>query len=1026
LTIQLPTAVYANASDMLSFWVDIYDYNLNESVSIFVYGYPNGSVGSWANCGATILTPRTDRDYNVRFGHDGTRQVVCIGEINSGWSYPQVVVRDVQAGYTASVDTLDDGWGITFLTTLPTVIVTSSGNTVVAKQLQTARTIGGVSFDGTANINLPGVNTTGNQNTTGSAATLTTARTIGGVSFNGSANINLPGVNTAGNQNTTGNAATATNVAWSGVTSTPTTLSGYSVAQLSVNPNTSAVNADTFEKTGIHYVGALSLLGQTDGALYANAYSTAWQHQIFGDYRTGQIVVRGKDNGTFGAWRTVLDSGNFNSYAPTLTGTGASGSWGISVTGSSASTTGNAATATTLQTARTIGGVSFNGSANINLPGVNTTGNQNTTGSAATLTTARTIGGVSFNGSANINLPGVNTAGNQNTTGNAGTVTNGVYTTNSVLINRTAIADTALDTTTTTGLYSVSYTGFSKSMLTWNVGGSTGPVQFEVNYSNTGEIRLRNQTDSTTWSSWRTFLTNFNYNSYSPTLTGTGASGSWGISVTGSSASTTGNAATATALQNARTIGGVSFNGTANINLPGVNTAGNQNTTGNAANVTGTVAVANGGTGQTSYTNGQLLIGNTTGNTLAKATLTAGTGITVTNGAGAVTIAATNNGTVTSVGGTGTVNGITLTGTVTGSGNLTLGGTLAIAATQITSGTLSVARGGTGATTLTANNVILGNGTSAPLFVAPSTSGNVLTSNGTTWTSAALPAGGLTYVVKTANYTAVDKQGVLADTAGGAFTVTLPATPATGAQVVVADSGSFWGTNNLTVARNGSTIGGLAENLVCDITGASVQFVYDGSTWEVYAQIGGNGGTAVTLTGTQTLTNKTINLTSNTLLATSAQMAAAVTDKTGSGALVFATSPTLVTPVLGTPSSGTLSSCTVDGTNAVGFRNVPQNSRSAAYTLVLADAGKHIFHPVADNNARTFTIPANSSVAYPIGTAITFINMAVANVTIAITSDTLTLSPAGTTGSRTLAQNGSATCIKITSTQWLISGSGLT
>jgi hypothetical protein len=136
--------------------------------------------------------------------------------------------------------------------------------------------------------------------------------------------------------------------------------------------------------------------------------------------------------------------------------------------------------------------------------------------------------------------------------------------------------------------------------------------------------------------------------------------------------------------------------------------------------------------------------------------------------------------------------------------------------------------------------------------------------------------------------------------------------------------------------------------------------------------------------------------------------------------------PTLTGPVLGTPASGTLSNCTVDGTSSVGYLNIPQNSQSAAYTLVLADAGKHIFHPVGDNNARTFTIPANSSVAYPIGTAITFINMAVANVTIAITTDTLILSSAGTTGSRTLATNGSATCIKITSTSWLISGSGLT
>jgi hypothetical protein len=165
-----------------------------------------------------------------------------------------------------------------------------------------------------------------------------------------------------------------------------------------------------------------------------------------------------------------------------------------------------------------------------------------------------------------------------------------------------------------------------------------------------------------------------------------------------------------------------------------------------------------------------------------------------------------------------------------------------------------------------------------------------------------------------------------------------------------------------------------------------------------------------------------------TFLATpsSSNLAAAVTDETGTGALVFATSPTLVTPLLGTPTSGVLSACTVDGTDAVGFRNIPQNSQSAAYTLVLADAGKHIFHPVGDNNARTFTIPANSSVAYPVGTAITFINMAAANVTIAITTDTMYLSSAGTTGSRTLAQYGSATAIKITSTNWLISGSGLT
>ena len=129
---------------------------------------------------------------------------------------------------------------------------------------------------------------------------------------------------------------------------------------------------------------------------------------------------------------------------------------------------------------------------------------------------------------------------------------------------------------------------------------------------------------------------------------------------------------------------------------------------------------------------------------------------------------------------------------------------------------------------------------------------------------------------------------------------------------------------------------------------------------------------------------------------------------------------------LGTPSSGTLSSCTVDGTNLVGFRNIPINTQILAYTTVLADAGKAIYHPATDASVRTYTIPSNALVAYPIGTAITFINMSASNVNIAITTDTMYLSGAGTTGSRVLALYGSATAIKMTSTTWMISGTNLT
>jgi len=152
---------------------------------------------------------------------------------------------------------------------------------------------------------------------------------------------------------------------------------------------------------------------------------------------------------------------------------------------------------------------------------------------------------------------------------------------------------------------------------------------------------------------------------------------------------------------------------------------------------------------------------------------------------------------------------------------------------------------------------------------------------------------------------------------------------------------------------------------------------------------------------------------------------------------------------LGTPASGTVTNLTgtasinINGTvgattpstvvatdisdTAGNVRLIPQNSQSADYTLVLADSGKHILHPSADTTARTFTIPANSSVAFAIGTAVTFINQNAGGViTIAITTDTMRLAGAGTTGSRTLAANGVATAVKITSTEWIISGTGLT
>lgn len=132
---------------------------------------------------------------------------------------------------------------------------------------------------------------------------------------------------------------------------------------------------------------------------------------------------------------------------------------------------------------------------------------------------------------------------------------------------------------------------------------------------------------------------------------------------------------------------------------------------------------------------------------------------------------------------------------------------------------------------------------------------------------------------------------------------------------------------------------------------------------------------------------------------------------------------TLVAPAVASTYTATFPAETMN----IGYLEVPQNSQSAAYTTVLSDSGKHLLHPSADTTARVFTIDSNANVAYPVGTAITFVNQASAGVmTIAITTDTMRLAGAGTTGSRTLAANGIATAIKLTSTEWLISGTGLT
>jgi hypothetical protein len=105
------------------------------------------------------------------------------------------------------------------------------------------------------------------------------------------------------------------------------------------------------------------------------------------------------------------------------------------------------------------------------------------------------------------------------------------------------------------------------------------------------------------------------------------------------------------------------------------------------------------------------------------------------------------------------------------------------------------------------------------------------------------------------------------------------------------------------------------------------------------------GLTAGTVTTNANLTGVVTSVGNATSLGsfTSANLAGALTDETGSGAAVFANTPTLVTPILGTPTSGALTNCTVDGTNEIGYRDIPPSgAKTSSYTLVAADVGKFV------------------------------------------------------------------------------------